>query len=274
MTTKEKIEILSRLLKKADGLETQSAGSSFFLSWKNQVESNFIKIFGESSIQLKQLNKLNFTYKGITISGYDYTNTHRTYYMRALETLVQSISNYIEDLQEEIENDNSEILQGKIDTNITKIFISHSSLDKEIVEELIEILESIGLNSSQIFCSSFKGYGIDFGENFLERIKNELDHNVLVLFMLSNNFYQSPVCLCEMGATWIKTNLHIPILIPPFEFKDVKGVIPLTHGFIVNDKNALNQFKSQIENTFGISNKLDISTWETKRDRIVNRMNC
>jgi hypothetical protein len=39
----------------------------------------------------------------------------------------------------------------------------------------------------------------------------------------------------EMGATWIKTNEHVPILIPHCDFKNVQGVIPLTQGFKITD---------------------------------------
>ncbi len=39
---------------------------------------------------------------------------------------------------------------------LKKIFISHATKDKEIIEELIDLLENIGINSAQIFCSSLK----------------------------------------------------------------------------------------------------------------------
>lgn len=269
MKTQKKIEILKKLVEKANDLENLSETSPQFSGWKNQVESNFSKIFGENSIELEQLRKLKFSYIGMTVSGNDYSQVHNEYYIRSLDTLIHSIQNNIEDLQSDLHDSDNETMQVG---EITKIFISHSSLDKIVVEELIEILETIGLSSSQIFCTSFEGYGIDFGQNFLERIKEELNHKVLVLFVLSKNFYESPVCLCEMGATWMKTNSHIPILIPPFDFTDVKGVIPLTHGFKIDNKDGLNQFKSQIETLFKISKTLDIITWERKRNRLLNRI--
>ena len=142
-----------------------------------------------------------------------------------------------------------------------------------LVEELIDLLESIGVKTSQIFCSSFEGYGIELGEDFLERIKTELDDEVLVLFVLSENFYKSPICLCEMGATWIKTNYHIPILIPPFDFKDIQGVIPSIQGFKLNDEMKLNSFKEKVESLLSIPNSNDFSTWERKRDRVLKRIN-
>ena len=136
---------------------------------------------------------------------------------------------------------------------------------------MIEVLETVGLRSEQIFCSSFEGYGIDLGENFLERIKTELDSNVLVIFILSRNFYASPISLCEMGEAWIKTNEHIPVLIPPFDYKEIKGVIPLTQGFKINKPLTLNLFKQKIEELFWLE-PIDFSTWERKRDRILGRV--
>lgn len=273
MNTTRKIELLQKLIEKSKLIVEENANNSEFKSWKNLVERTLIKVFGDNSVEVKQLNKLQFKYTGITVSGYDLTSTHLGYYRKGFQTVIKSIENYIEEFTEELGHEEVENIENtKSQGAITKIFISHSSTDKKIVEELIEVLESIGLNSTQIFCSSFEGYGIDFGDNFLEKIKSELDDNVLVLFLLSNNFYASPISLCEMGATWMKTNQHIPILIPPFDFKDIKGVIPLTQGFIITDELSLNQFKIQIENIFQITNLLSISTWERKRDRIIKRI--
>lgn len=271
----KKIELLKKLIEKSKEIQSQSDSDPNFKSWKNLVERTFVKLFGEKSVEVKQLNTLHFHYQGIMIGGSDYSQSHRNAYKRSFDTLIKSIENYIEEFNEELRavTEISENNESENENSITKIFISHSSKDSAIVEEVIEILESIGLNSTQIFCSSFNGYGIDYGDNFLKRIKDELNNNVLVLFILSKNFYESPVCLCEMGATWMKTNTYIPILIPPFDFKDIKGVIPLTQGFTINDPLALNQFKSQIESISNIENILNIPIWERKRDRIVNRIN-
>jgi hypothetical protein len=154
---------------------------------------------------------------------------------------------------------------------IRKVFISHSSLDKEIVEEVIEILEIIGLKADQIFCSSFEPYGVELGQNFLERIKDELDEDILVLFILSENFYKSAVSLCEMGATWIRTSEHIPIIVPPFRFEDMKGVFPTTLGMMINEKNKFNELKTKIERLFRLE-QIESSVWERKRDRILKNI--
>ncbi len=152
-----------------------------------------------------------------------------------------------------------------------KIFISHSSKDIDIVEKLIDILEAIGVPSENIFCSSFEGYGVQLGLDFLETIKTELNSNVLVLFVLSKNFYSSVVSLCEMGATWVKTNEHIPILIPPFEYSEIKGVIPTTHGMKVNEKAKFNLLKEKVEIFMNLPQS-NFSAWERKRDKILKEI--
>lgn len=158
--------------------------------------------------------------------------------------------------------------------SIAKIFISHSSKDAEIVGEVIDLVETMGVRQEQIFCSSFPGYGVALGEDFLQRIKNELNNNTLVLFILTPNFYASRVCLCEMGATWVKTTSHIPILIPPIDYKDVSEVIPLTQGFKIDEPLKWNEFKEQIEKWFAISSMLNSSAWERKRDKAIRVINA
>lgn len=153
-----------------------------------------------------------------------------------------------------------------------KIFISHSSKDVRLVKELINLIEAIGVSSEDIFCSSFEGYGISLGENFLERLKTELNNNILVIFVLSENFFNSQICLCEMGATWIKTNKHIPILIPPFDYGKIKGVIQNIQGLKINEKLKLNLLKEELEREFNIK-PINSTRWESKRDEIVDRIN-
>jgi len=203
--------------------------------------------------------------------GDDHTADHLRCFRRDFLITKKQIVSYIEELSEETTENKNNSSEERSELTIKKVFISHSSLDKIFVEEIIDLLETIGLKSTQIFCSSFDGYGIDLGEDFLERIKNELNEEILVLFILSKNFYSSPVSLCEMGATWIKTKEHIPILIPPFDFKDIQGVIPLTQGFKINECLKLNLLKEKLEKLFGLPS-IDNSSWERKRDRILNRI--
>jgi len=271
-TAKKKIALLQRLLDKSTEITVRHSDDPKFKTWKNTVERALIRVFGPDSPELKQFQNLRFFYRAMLMTvGADYSREHRKCFDRDFEILISSIKNYIQEFEqdrdEEVEADLKEA-EGAI----RRVFISHSSQDTAYVEELVDLLEIIGLPAPSIFCTSFAGYGIDPGENFLDAIKDELNNDTLVLFVLTQNFYASPVCLCEMGAVWAQTRDHIPILVPPFDFGDVKGVIPLTQGFKINDALKLNLFKEKLESVFVLPPALAQSAWERKRDRVVARI--
>lgn len=272
MGNSEKIRDLKKLLKKSSTVTVESSDDTNFQAWRNLVERVFIKIFGKESIEFAQFDSLNFYYPAMVFTeDSDYTSDHLKYFRQDFKMLKHSINEYIEEFEEQKPHEN---LVGVTTSSnqVSKIFISHASKDADIVEELIDILESLGVESGQIFCSSFEGYGIELGNDFLESLKSELKAEALVLFVLSKNFYESPICLCEMGASWVLSNHHIPILIPPMEYSDVKGVIPLSQGLKINEPRKLNLLKEKIEKLFEIENRSSQSTWERRRDRAIARI--
>ncbi|MCO0597260.1 toll/interleukin-1 receptor domain-containing protein [Peribacillus butanolivorans] len=156
--------------------------------------------------------------------------------------------------------------------HVQKLFISHDSKDIEIVTELVDFLENIGVNNRAIFCSSLDGYGIPLGENFLDRIKSELSDDVIVLFVLTKNFYKNPVCMCEMGATWVQTKHHIPIVVPPYAFEDIRGVFQISQAIKINEVGNLNSLLDVLSDKLGVPS-LPFSTWERKREKFIKNVN-
>lgn len=199
--------------------------------------------------------------RGLNPESYEFRFKHFKSKIEPKIKTLESIFNRIDLMQSESPE------QKKSSDGAKSIFVSHASIDSTIVEKIIEVLETIGVKEKSIFCTSFKEYGIMLGDNFLDTIKNKLNEDVIVIFVLTENFYRSPICLCEMGATWIKTSKHIPIVVPPLDFSDVKGVIPLTQGFKLDDKTGLNQLKELIEKELKIPS-ISINLWERKRDKI------
>lgn len=269
MTNKQKLEALNKLLDMAQKITVYDSDNPDFKNWKYLCARTLKSIYGDKSSEALEIENLKFYYNpGIWVGGTDYSREHLECFNRDFE----QAKKLIELLKSDFENDETEITDNG-DYNINKIFISHSSKDVKIVEEFVDLLETIGLDSNQIFCSSLSGYGIPLGENFIECLKSELsDSNTMVIFMLSENFYKSPVSMCEMGATWIQSKEHIPVLIPPFKFEEIDGTIKLTQGFMINDSMKWNEFKDKILQTFGLED-LSNSVWERKRDRTISRIN-
>lgn len=159
-----------------------------------------------------------------------------------------------------------------------KIFISHSTDDRLIVEKFVTMLEQIGLKQEQLFCSSITGYGIPQGAGDLyDFIRNEMSNdNLFVIMMLSQNYYNSPVCLNEMGAAWIKQSEYQSILLPGFQYSEIKGAVnPGDMTFRLADKEnrnyALNELKDRIIRHLRI-NDISQNRWERFRDKFLEEV--
>ena len=109
---------------------------------------------------------------------------------------------------------------------IPKIFISHAHKDKLLVDAFVNLLTKAGIPEERIVSSSTPGTQLHTGNSLYAELRKALSHEKLfVIFMLSENYYASPVCLSEMGAAWIRDVKCEIILLPGFEFGQVKGVI-------------------------------------------------
>lgn len=153
-----------------------------------------------------------------------------------------------------------------------RIFISHSHKDAFYASKVIDILEKIGVGSDRIFCSSVAGYGVPLGEDFLDEIKKWLNEDVVVIFLLSQAYYGSPVSLCEMGACWITGRKVFPILIPPMTFEEVGGVFNRHMGFYINDGIRWSQLKEEIEKLFCIRGQIHGARWEHFRSEVLQHL--
>lgn len=270
----QKIAMLKRLLEQSSEITNRTSTDAVFKTWKNTVERTLIRVYGRESPEVKQFSELNFYYRSLIMNlDADYSYEHHQAFERDFSVAISSIKNYVE----ELEAFPSEVSAGTALAPagaIGRVFISHSSRDVHYVEEIIELLEAVGLLPERIFCTSFEGYGISLGENFLETIRQELASDSLVLFVLSHNFYASPHCMCEMGAVWVQTKEHIPILVPPFDYKDIQGVIPLTQGFKINEPLKWNLFREKVQELLCLDNRSSLSSWERKRAKVIKRIDA
>lgn len=161
-----------------------------------------------------------------------------------------------------------------------KIFISHSSRDMAFVQPLVELFEHIGLTSENMFCSSIPGYNVPLDKNIFDYLKEQFDnYNLRVVFVLSENYYNSPASLNEMGAAWVLRHKYTSILIPQFDFVDIKGVIDKMQISIKLDsaktelKARLNELRDTIVKEFGIKTSLaSQNIWERHRDEFINKV--
>jgi TIR domain len=170
-------------------------------------------------------------------------------------------------------NQNTEAIK---DTKIKKIFISHATKDKKYVGHLVQLLNDIGITKSdeKIFCSSLPGYDIPYGESIYDFLKWELNNsNIMVLFVLSNNYYKSAACLNEMGAAWITSKAQNFILLPNFNFNQISGAIDASKiSFNMDDEHGLDKFKDKIVEIFELEN-INYKIWNEDKAKFLEFIN-
>ena len=152
------------------------------------------------------------------------------------------------------------------------IFISHAEKDKALAELLVNLIEDgIGVPEQEIFCSSLNGYGIPTGKNFTDYIKSQIDVPKVVIFLLTQNYYNSYFCLCEMGAAWVKSHQLFPILVPPLDYEDLKAVLIGTKVAKIDDKNKYIELRDLLKKEIDFIAKSD-AKWERKREEFFNKL--
>lgn len=159
-----------------------------------------------------------------------------------------------------------------------KVFISHSTIDRAYAEAFVVFMERLGLSEESIFCSAVPGYGIPLGKNMIDYIFSQFDkYELRVLYLLSDNYYKSPISLNEMGAARSMKNKYRMILLPGFCVEKMKGVIDCNKIAIVLDadknevKYRLRELRDELIDLFGIT-PLSEEKWERIRDEFITKI--
>lgn len=150
------------------------------------------------------------------------------------------------------------------------IFVSHSAKDKRFVEALVDMLESIGFTSENLFCSSIEGYGIPLSNDIFETLRALFsEHDLFVVFIHSPRYYSSAISLNEMGAAWVLRTDFCSILTKDMDFSGMKGVVNANSISIKVDSEEaparLTELKDQLLKKFSLI-PIDQTRWERKRN--------
>lgn len=101
------------------------------------------------------------------------------------------------------------------------------SVDESIANALADLLRlGTDLPRKRILCTSLPGMGIPEGEgNYVAYLRRELEDATLVLPLITPSFFESRVCLVELGAMWGMELPAFPIVVPPAMFAQMEEVL-------------------------------------------------
>lgn len=220
----------------------------------------------------RRINKWQLTSKDILISGFGENHRYVTEFVDTITDkntgfnfkreferemnhglcVLESISESLQLGLEEIVASPEEKSPG---TNPPLVFISHAELDKEFANEIVTLLEFIGVKD--ILCTSVDGYRIPLGHDIIEYLRETFNkYNLFVIILHTHNYYTRPVCLNEMGAAWALKTKYFSVLAPDFDFSGMTGVVNDRDVAIkigaADCESRLNQLKKELVNFFGL----------------------
>ena len=105
-----------------------------------------------------------------------------------------------------------------------KIFISHSTKNKEVADMLSDFLILLKVLNEDIFCSSRLGNGVD--KIISDEVKKEIQKSSVFFLILSKEYYESAYCLNEAGIAWYLDEVtSIPIGLPEISHEKMLGFL-------------------------------------------------
>ena len=145
-----------------------------------------------------------------------------------------------------------------------KIFLSHATADKELADRLIELLTTgCDISPNGILCTSEPGMGVPIGyENFIQYLQKQMQNPALVILLISQNYFASPFCVCELGATWGRKLPAFPLVVPPDDIADLKATLLVTQAGYVSDVGCLHELRDRIKEDLGKS--VSTPLWDAK----------
>jgi len=141
-----------------------------------------------------------------------------------------------------------------------KIFISHSSKDKAIVDSFVTLLtRGAGIAQGDIFCTSIDGMKITNGEDIRKHIQENVNYADFAILLVSKNYKESEICLNEMGAVWAIDKRVKAYVFPDLEEAQVGWLINNQAAEKINDITALVSLYEELQQFYKLP--LSMTGW-------------
>lgn len=126
-----------------------------------------------------------------------------------------------------------------------KIFISHSSKDKDLARAVVEAIEdAYKIPSECILCTSIEGHKLNAGDKVTDKLQKEVLSADLVIGLITPNALNSVFTMFELGARWGAEKPFMPITYD----KNISDSLPEPiKSYIISDVSENNSAQQFIE---------------------------
>lgn len=151
-----------------------------------------------------------------------------------------------------------------------RIFISHSSVDRELAGLLVDLLRAaLNLPAEAIRCTSVEGHKLAGGEHTDEAIRREIRESDAFIGLISAASIESAYVLFELGARWGMDSHLLPVLAPRANASLLRG--PLSGINALSSSNAadLHQMVRELAKLLGLDHEPP-DTYQRRLDQILS----
>lgn len=218
----------------------------------------------------KQLFPIESDYLMAYLPGLAGVNKINPYDFGGILTIINIISSRVN----QIIKLNKEIISHSEDNTPVKIFISHSSNDKPIVESFITYVLRLGcgLQPHDILCTSIESTGIKTGKDIRTYLREKLQSCDYVCFMISDDYIKSPICLNEMGGAWVLEKSIKPFLFPKSTFSDMGWLYEISKGAKLDNEEALDELRDELLGKYQLIEHPKTSDWTAQKKMFISSL--
>lgn len=248
-------------------------GTGNIANFLNNLELGIIN--GDGDTIMYSLNEIYLWYQKhideIHSNQYVYNQTDHDRNKNLVEEILNELKNYdFSRISCEKETCSAEMLP--------KIFLSHCSPDKKYGDALEKIIVGLGVRNDQLIYTSHPLHKIPIGKNIYEYLRENINRNVFVIILWSNEYLESPACLNEMGAAWVTQADYVNMYTPDFAFGNPKyhqcAVDTRKMGAVLNaDSNckaSMIEFKDKMLKLFEL--EASDKTWTYLLDQFIKEI--
>jgi hypothetical protein len=209
---------LNRLIKQAEAFNNSSSDTPEFRVWWTNVLRFMEEKYGKESREFGSFNNIVFN----SVFNEDRPSNYQIIFKESLQTAILYLKNYLVELKSEKKKEREQMKMIEPVPDKPVIFLSHRSTDKEYGDALRELICGIGVKNGQLIYTSHPLHKIPLDENIFEYLRKNLSNSVYVVFLLSNEYFDSSACLNEMGAAWLAQKDYTNVFVPEFDFSNKK----------------------------------------------------
>jgi hypothetical protein len=128
-----------------------------------------------------------------------------------------------------------------------RLFISHSSRDSSLAENLIHLFrDALGLSAEEIRCTSVDGYRLSGGADTDEQLRHEIADTETFVGLLSPSSIRSTYVIFELGARWGLKKHLVPLLAPGLSASSLEGPVASLNALSCGSSSQLHQLVSEL----------------------------